>query len=300
MSYATCEGTANNAFIWRAFRDAGWVAGQIGNAPAAQKWTAAADQLRTDFNRLLWDERTGAYFSAEGIPVVLPQDQMFRKSIKLKVVAGRTEPTLHANLFALDQGIVPPERRARVVAWTLAHADQIRQVMANHYFFNLLASLDRPEYDQIILSRIRKGWQGMVESPWQTTWEMTGSGKGGGSHCHCYGIVPGYTLSTYVLGVRRDAPVTEHQLVVEPHLGDLTRASGTVVTEFGPVPVEWLREGAGIRFSVTIPPGVTARLALPDRGPGHAILLDQTPAEGTVEGARRIVWLKSGVHAGSI
>lgn len=301
MSYATCEGTANNAFIWRAFRDAGWVAGQIGNAAAAQKWTAAADQLRADFNRLLWDERDGAYFSAEGTPVVLPPDQRFRKSIKLAVVDGRTEPTLHANLFALDQGIVPPERRERVVAWTLAHGDQIRQVMANHYYFNLLESLDRPEYDQIVLDRIRKGWLGMVESPWQTTWEMTGSGKGkGGSHCHCYGIVPGFTLSTYVLGVRRDTPVSEHQLVVEPHLGDLTRASGTVVTEFGPVAVEWQREGAGIRFSVTIPPGVTARLALPDRGPGHTILLDQSPAQGTVVGGRRIVSLKPGVHAGSI
>jgi len=300
MSYATCEGAANNAFIWRAFRDAGWLAGELGNATAARKWTGAADQLQADFNRLLWDEAAGAYYSAVGTPVVLPGDQHFKKSLPLKSVDGRIEATLHANLFALDQGIVPPDRRVRVVDWTLAHADQIRQVMANHYFFNLLASLDRPEDDQIILDRIRQGWRGMVDSPWQTSWEMMSTGKGSrGSHCHCYGIVPGYTLSTYVLGVRRDEPVWKKQLVIEPHLGDLTRAAGTVVTELGPVQVDWHREGTSLRFSVTVPEGVTARLALPEPGAPHPVQMDQHASSGVQQGHRCVLWLPPGTHTGS-
>ncbi len=300
MSYATCEGAANNAFIWRSFRDAGWLATQIGNEASAKKWTAAAEKLQADFNRLLWDEAARAYCSAVGTPVILPPDQYFKKTINLKSANGRTEPTLHANLFALDQGIVPPERRAQVVAWTLQHADQIRQVMANHYFFNLLASLDRPEYDQIILDRIRSGWQGMVDCPWQTTWEMMGSGKGShGSKCHCYGIVPGYTLSTYVLGVRRDEPVWKKQITIEPHLGDLKKASGVVVTEFGPVSVSWEKSDGGLDFQITAPENCETILALPENV-GHQLELDGKTVTTEMRGARRMVVLHGGSHSGKI
>jgi hypothetical protein len=52
-------------------------------------------------------------------------------------------------------------------------------------------------------------------------------------------MFPAYFLSSYVLGVRRDGPVQNKTLLIEPRLGDLTEAAGTVVTEFGPVPVSW-------------------------------------------------------------
>jgi len=300
MSYATCEGAANNAFIWRSFRDAGWLAAQIGNQPAANKWSAAAKKLQADFDKLLWDVTNGAYSSAVGTPVILPQDQHSKKTINLKSANGRTEPTLHANLFALDQGIVPPERRAQVIAWTLQHGDQIRQVMANHYFFNLLASLDRPEYDQIILDRIRNGWQGTVDCPWQTTWEMMGSGKGShGSKCHCYGIVPGYTLSTYVLGVRRDEPVWKKQIVIEPHLGDLARVEGVVVTEFGPASVSWEKSGGSLKFKINAPENCETILALPGNADSQ-LELDGKTVSTEKRGTRRIVVLHGGSHFGKI
>ena len=295
MSYATCEGTANNAFVQRAFADAAWLAHEIGNQPAAARWGEAADKLGRDFNRLLWDETAGAYCSAIGATDILPGDRMFRKSITLQTVEGRTEPTLHANLFALDRGVVPADRRDRVVNWMLQHQDQIKQVMANYYFFKILYGLDQARCDQIVLDRIRHGWQGMIDSPWQTTWES----MGGGSKVHCYGIVPGYILSAYVLGVRRDAPVWQRQLVIEPHLADLAHAEGTVVTEFGPVPVSWRKEGTGLVFQVTVPADVQATLALPDHPGESEVKLDGASVRGTVRGARRVLSLKPGEHHGT-
>ena len=294
MSYATCEGAANNAFIQRAFSDAAWLAGEIGNQPAAAKWGAAAEKLKADFNRLLWDENAGAYCSAVGTPEVLPGDRMFKKSIALKSAGGRTEPTLHANLFALDRGLVPPARRDRVVQWTLQHENEIKQVMANYYYFKLLYTLDQERYDQIVLDRIRHGWQAMVDSPWQTSWESIG----GGSKVHCYGIVPGYILSTYVLGVRRDTPVGKHQIIIEPHLGDLTHAEGVVVTEFGPVSVSWQRENGGLHFRVNIPSNTEATLALPNITGRELIDVDGKQVGGQVEGSRRILELTTGGHDG--
>ena len=296
MAYATCEGAANNAFIQRAFSDAAWLSQEIGNATAAAKWHKAADQLKSDFNQRLWNETAGAYGAAIGPLEVLPNDRMFKKSINLKSINGLTEPTLHANLFAMDRGLVPPERRARVVSWILAHESQIRQIMANHFYFKLLYSLDEPRYDQIVLNRIRDGWKKMIDSPWQTTWEGT---TGGGSKMHCYGIVPAYTLSTYVLGVRRTDPVLEEKLLIEPHLGDLTEASGTVVTEFGPVAVSWKKAGAQWQFEIETPEPVATTLALPIPTGQHAVLLDGSDQHGTRQGTRMVFELSPGKHHGS-
>ena len=115
MSYATCEGAANNAFIYRALADSAYLANEIGRVDDAKRLDTAAKELAAAFNKLLWDEAAGAYGSAFGKPEVLPDDRMFKQSINLKFADGRVEPTLHANLFALDRGIVPPERRDRVV-----------------------------------------------------------------------------------------------------------------------------------------------------------------------------------------
>ena len=294
MSYATCEGTGNNAFIQSAFADAAWLASEIGNKADAMKWNEAAEQLKSNLNRLLWDESAGAYCSALGTPELLPGDRMFKKSITLKSIDGRIEPTLHANLFALDRGIVPPDRRDRVVQWTLQHENQIKQVMANFYYFKILYSLDQTNCDQIVLDRIRHGWQAMIDSPWQTTWESVG----GGSKVHCYGIVPGYVLSTYVLGVRRDAPVWEKQIIIEPHLANLTHAEGVVVTEFGPVPAEWNNADGVLHFKFTVPTNTEATLSLPNKPGLDEISVDGKNVRGTVQGARRIVVLKSGTHSG--
>lgn len=294
MSYATCEGTGNNAFIQRAFADAAWLAREIGDKSAATKWNAAAEKLESDVNRLLWDESSGAYCSALGTPEILPGDRMFRKSITLKSIAGRTEPTLHANLFALDRGLVPPERRDRVVQWILQHDNQVTMVMAHYYYFKMLYALDQERYDQIVLDRIRGGWKGMIESPWQTTWE----GLDGGSKVHCYGIVPGYFLSAHVLGVRRDAPVWKHQLIIEPHLADLTHAEGVVVTEFGPVPIEWSRANDVWRFKVTVPENTEARLALPNKSGHEEISVNGKSLRGTVQGSRLVLDLKPGAYSG--
>jgi len=176
----------------------------------------------------------------------------------------------------------------------LQHENEIKQVMANYYYFKILYTLDQERCDQVVLDRIRHGWQAMVDSPWQTSWESVG----GGSKVHCYGIVPGYILSTYVLGVRRDAPVWKHQIIIEPHLADLTHAEGVVVTEFGPVPVSWNKENGVLHFKVTVPADTEAQLELPVKSDTCQIILNGKQMGGTIHGARLAVTLKPGSYSG--
>ena len=180
-----------------------------------------------------------------------------------------------------------------MIAWTLAHAGQIQQIMAKHFFFKLLYSLDEPAHDRAVLARLRS-WKNMADSPWQTTWEMTG----GGSKAHVYGMVPAHTLSTYVLGVRRDAPVADKRIVIEPHLGDLTHAEGIAVTEFGPVPVSWKFVDGTLDFTFTIPVGVKGAVLLP-AGPIGTVTLAGQPVETRARGRWRALELGPGSYTGS-
>ena len=116
---------------------------------------------------------------------------------------------------------------------------------------------------------------------------------------HCYGIVPAYTLSTYVLGVRRDAPAAENKILIEPHLGDLKEASGTVVTEFGPVIVSWKKSTTDWQFEIDVPKNVVATLALPVPAGQDKIRLGNAQQLGTRQAGRLLFNLGSGKYQGA-
>lgn len=102
----------------------------------------------------------------------------------------------------------------------------------------------------------------MAESPYEATFEALHSSD---SLAHGYGMFPAYFLSAYVLGVRLDSPAQKRSVLIEPRLGDLTEASGTVGTEFGPVSVSWKQEGDQWNYKIDtskLPDGTTARLRL--------------------------------------
>ena len=112
-------------------------------------------------------------------------------------------------------------------------------------------------------------------------------------------MFPGYFLSAYVLGVRRDAPVANKQLVIEPHLGDLANAAGTVVTEFGPVPASWTRRNDELSFKFDVPGNVRAVLRLPD-GVANTLMLDGHRARVEVQGRYLALPVTPGKHEGKL
>jgi len=122
-------------------------------------------------------------------------------------------------------------------------------------------------------------------------------GYGGGSKAHIYGMYPGYFLSAYVLGIRRDAPVADRQLLIEPHLGNLNQAQGTVVTEFGPVTVSWSKDAGKLHGEITLPEGPVITLALSAKDGVNRILIDGKEVAGEVKGRRLCVPINPSKHA---
>ena len=239
---------------------------------------------------MLWNELAGTYYAGYFTDADLLES---KRKLSLPRTNNLAMPTLHASIFALDRGVVPPERRERVVqAMLKLDAVSSVRVMTYYYLAKQLYALDEPIHDLRVLELFRTKWPPMAASPWQCSWEELG----GGSKAHIYGMFPGYFLSAYVLGVRRDAPVATKELRIEPHLADLTMAKGTVITEYGPVTVAWEKAGLELKLTLTIPPETKTTLALPYR-PGHEqIRLDGRMVKGIRHGHRLEIPLNAGSH----
>ncbi len=271
LRYQTGETTTLNAFVYQALVDGAILAKELGNFEAAQKWETDAKALAQAIDAVLWNESTGEYFSGyfdeddekeyrayyadKGKrPFRNPADRM-------EIVDHLSPATLHAQLFMLERGPIPVSKRARVEKSLLLRQSNFAEgsVMVNYSLFKELYHLDRPELDLRVLERLRTHWARAVNSPWPYSTE----GFGPSPNVHIYSMHAGYFLSAYVLGVRRDEPVSQKRILIEPHLGDLTEASGQVVTEYGPVEILWKREKDSLRFEGKIPEGIVTLLRLP-------------------------------------
>ena len=246
VGYQTCEGTALNAFIYRALADAAFLGNLIGEKPQAEKFERAANDLVKAINTVLWNETAGTYYGGYYDLAVAKKAEDYRP-IKLKVENHLIEPTRPAALFALDQGIVPENRRTSVAKFLMVHAPKDNAIMQYYYFFKQQYGADDPAQDLAVLNKQRTEWKDMAESPYEATFEGLHSW---GSQAHCYGMFPAYFISSYVLGVRLDGPAQKTTLMIEPRLGDLTEASGIVGTELGSVSVSWKQEGDQWNYSV--------------------------------------------------
>jgi hypothetical protein len=300
LGYITGETTTLNVFVQRALADAAFIGGIVGEKETAAKLSKAATNLAQAINSVLWDENSGSYFSGYFDEKDERAEHMGiggKQKIPLPVTDHRTPTTLHANVFALDRGVVPDNRRQRVLRKMLEQQHSLKggEVMIYYYVAKLLYGLDRATLDTRVLQLWRSNWPAMVNSPWECSWESLG----GGSRAHCYGMFPGYFLSAYVLGVRRDGPVWNQHLVIEPRLGDLERAEGVVVTEFGPVPVSWKRRNRELAFRFEVPKGIKAMLRLADGDPS-SLVLDGQRMQSRVQDRYVTAIIDAGVYEGRL
>jgi hypothetical protein len=295
VGYQTCEGTALNAFVYKALVDAAFLGNVIGEKKQAAQFDRAAEDLAKTINVVLWDEIAGTYYAGYYDLDAAKKAPDYRP-LKLKVENNLIDPSRHASLFTLDQGVVPKNRRESVIKYLMAHPPVENDIMQYYYFFKQQYALDDPKQDLAVLNTQRVQWKDMAESPYEATFEGL---HARGSKAHCYGTFPAYFLSSYVLGVRRDGPVRNKTLLIEPRLGDLTEAAGTVATAFGPVPVSWEKAGEHWNFSAEVPAGIKTHLRLPVGTGKFTATLDGKNITSTQKGRWLEIPLEGGTHSGT-
>lgn len=288
LAYRVCEGASINSFIKGSLGDGVRLAQLVGDGTAAKRFAAAERALAAAVNRQLWDESAGAYSGG--------------------IVDGRkTPPTAHAALIALYYDVVPPERRERTLAFLNKHLDQENPFPYTcRYYFDVLARENTPESDRRALDFIRRRWTHMTRYETGTSSEDWN----GGSFVHESGASPSYFLSVYVLGVRTEGPRESRRLVIQPRLGDLKRAEGVTLCEFGPVAVSWKKsdDGRALSFDLEIPAGAKAVVYVPRMSDNASLTVDGREIfqngkplgdAARAEGRFLVVTLGEGKHAGT-
>ena len=305
LAYITCEGATLNAFFYKALNDSAALATALRERQQANAYTMQARELAKAFNDHFWNSSESAYNSA--------------------IHHGRIlGPTAHAQLIALDRGIVPDDRVAGTRKWFLANYKNpggchccsnpdfesmvtnragINMPVTYYWVFQELYRRNTADSDLEALSEMRRRWTSMV-----TQREDTGTitecfieGQGGSESCHNYGAVPAYFLSSYILGVRLEGPIWHKRLLLEPRLGDLESAEGVVCTEFGPVEVSWKQTGGALGFRFTVPRGVKAVVRLPRPSGESNLILNGRPRPGaTIAGRFLALNLNAGQYTGQL
>lgn len=314
MRYQVCQGATVNAFIYKAFTDAAHLADLLGKDDDAILYSREADSLKRAYNRVLFDKKTGSFLAAVNYPDVrgagsLPDLKMVEiqdPATKSKawsdgnvqwIKKGEKVPaTVHAALVALNRGIVSDEHLASVQDYLIKHCGELKNPYTHLILFDALYKIGQDSLDLKVLNIIRSRWKSMVSrvSPGTAAEGFETQGY----LCHPFGLVPAYVLPSYVLGVRKPAPVWERSIVIEPRPGDLLRAKGVGLTEFGPVPVEWEKDGKTFRFSFTIPQGIEAFIRLPCSEGKSTLILNGRDYEFTKNGMFAAFWVRQGTYTG--
>jgi len=196
-----------------------------------------------------------------------PASGLFRDGV------GTDHSSLHANLFSLAFGLVPHEKRAEVARW-LAQRGMVCSVYAAQY---LLQGLFENGQDAAALALITapgdRSWRHMLESGTTITWEAWDQHyKPNQDWNHAWGAAPVNLLPTYVLGVSPRTPGWS-EVEIRPTAGALAWGEGRIPTPRGPIEIRWDRT-PHFRLRVSLPAGVTARIAIPSGDDTGKVFVD--------------------------
>jgi hypothetical protein len=240
-AYKVCEGVTLNAIYAAALRDASYMAGVLGKDAERDSYSDEADLVARRINEVLWNDEAGTYDAAVMDGAKLP-------------------PSAHAAMLALYGGVVPEDRRDCVMKWLVKHIDKVGTPFSAHYLLDVLYRTAKPDLDMVALNFIRERWKPTLA---RKDLDSVFEGFNGSSLCHNAGASAGFYLSAFVLGVRREGPLSERTILIDPHPGDLHEASGVVVTEFGNVYLDWTNSDGAMKLNVDLTPTASGVMRFP-------------------------------------
>jgi len=170
---------------------------------------------------------------------------------------GSNHASQHCNLFPLAFGLVPPERRASVVAYVKSRGIACSVYSAQYLLEGLFEVREAEHAIGLMTSGGLRSWRNMLDQGATLTWEAWDQSlKPNQDWNHAWGAAPVNIISRYVLGVRPLEP-GYGRIVIDPQLGGLTELSGVVPTIRGAIHVRaWKDQYGGTRCKAQVPANI--------------------------------------------
>ena len=230
------------------------------------------------------DEEAAAYEERAGKTQQVFQEKLFDQQRMLYRDGVDTDhASLHANLFPLAFGLVPDNHREEIAQWVsekgMACSVYVAQYLMEALFENDAATTAL----KLMTAANDRSWRHMVESGTTISWEAWDlKYKPNQDWNHAWGAAPANLLPRFVLGARPLTPGWRRALI-QPNPGTLSSAEGKIPTPRGPIQIQWEND-ATFKLSLTLPPGMTARIELPATEDSQKILIDGNQAAAKRQG----------------
>jgi hypothetical protein len=269
--------TVVNAFWCRNLQQMADIAAALGKTADATRYRAAAAKALAALNGKLVDNATGLYVDGVGV----------------------THSSLHSNMMPLAFGLVPAERKAKVLAFVKGRGMACSVYGAQYLLEALYQAGASDAALALMTASTDRSWLNMIKVGSTITMEAWDAKyKSNLDWNHAWGAAPANILPRYLLGVQPLTPGFA-TLAIRPQLGGLSHAEGLVPSIRGPIHVSVdAAAGQALQLSVELPANVTANLALPDVAPATCKpLLDGAAAAVAVrDGVSWIDGVGSGAH----
>ena len=230
-----------NAFHYRCLRMLAEIAGALGKDAERDDLLARARRVYASFNEKLFDEERGVYVDGEGV----------------------AHASLHANIFPLAFGLVPPERVESVVRHVKSRG-MACSVYGAQYLLEALYAAGEAEYALgLITSDSKRSWLNMLRAGATMTTEAWDEYyKPNLTWNHAWGSAPANIVARKVAGVEPSAPGFT-RIAIRPQLDGLERGDLKMPTPRGSVRVAWRTDREGLSLEVNVPANTRAEIALP-------------------------------------
>jgi hypothetical protein len=271
--------TVVNAFHYRALDAMSRMADAVGNESDARHFAEAAAKVKRSFNDKLLDKAKGVYVDGE----------------------GTTHSALHANMFPLAFGLVPPEYAPSVTEFIKGRG-LVCSVYGAQYLLEALYEAGEDEYALGLMTDrdTDRSWPHMIYNVGTTitmeAWDA--KYKPNLDWNHAWGAAPANIIPRCLMGIEPLEPGFA-KVRIKPQVGPLRSGSMDLPTIRGTIHVDFASTQArSFVLNVQTPAGVEAVVYLPRLGSDNTeVLVDGQTVQATLDSRFLVLdGIRAGVH----
>jgi len=275
----TTYNTVVNAYHYEALQLMSRIAGVIGNAADQQFYTAEAEKVKKQFNRLLLNAKTGYY--KDGVDT--------------------DHSSLHANMFPLAFGMVP-EKNKQAVANFIKSRRMACSVYGSHFLLEAIYNANDADYGlELLASTKERSWYNMLRVGSTVTLEAWDNKyKPNQDWNHAWGAAPAHLIPRKFFGIE-PLEAGFSKIRIKPQPADVKAADIKLPTIRGDIIASFTNQpGKSFQLNVDIPANTTAEIWLPYTYKKAQLLLDGKEQKFARQDGFAIVHAGSGKHTVSI
>ena len=267
-NYEQTDGSLRNVPYWN-FTD--WASGnskswKFGVAPMDKQGSSSvldlqllkAFQLAADLENNLGSKSLATAYLAKASTLKQTIQQKYWDSEK-KLYADNAEKnnfSQHANVLAILDDVVSGQEAKELLQRVLLDETLAKASISFSYYLN--QALTKAGLGDDYLNHLDI-WKKNIQLG-MTTWGEDSNVENTRSDCHAWGASPNVELFRTLLGIDSDAPGFS-SVKVEPHLGNLAKAGGSMPHPIGTIEVQYQSDKRGKwKILVVLPDGVSGRL----------------------------------------